>query len=420
MSQMVYPLYGAYANDTLFALSVAGPPGVYEGLDPSISGAGGTSGWTVSLASGAWKTAGDSAGTTLTNATGRFLIREDAVNALAIAPPSTQDRIDLVVGLHLYADGPVDTSVVPPQPTGQLSTSQMATYIIVQGTPAATPVIPAVADPYLSDGHRPVILAQVYVPASGLPTASIYAPNNMRLEVMAANVEEVVAAREGQASLKARLDSIQLTPGAKGDTGAAATIAIGTVSTGVEGSAPQVNDVGTPGAAILNFTLPIGPVGPAGGAGPSGVEPPGGVLLYAGTSTPAGYLMCDGSSVSRSVYAALYGAIGTTYGAGDGSTTFNLPNMRGVFPLGTGQSTDAGSTNHALASSGGEETRTLSIAEMPAHSHPYQLASMGASATVAASKPTSDLETEQTGSVGGGAAHNNMPPFLALNFLIKT
>mgnify|MGYP000014694112 CR=1 FL=1 len=59
--------------------------------------------------------------------------------------------------------------------------------------------------------------------------------------------------------------------------------------------------------------------------------PPGTVMAYAGTTVPEGYLLCDGSSVSRTTYANLFAAIGTIYGTGDGSTTFNLPDYRGLF-----------------------------------------------------------------------------------------
>lgn len=67
---------------------------------------------------------------------------------------------------------------------------------------------------------------------------------------------------------------------------------------------------------------------------PSGPNPAGTVLMYAGTSAPSGYLMCDGSAVSRTTYSRLFSAIGSNYGSGDGSTTFNVPDTRGLFPRG--------------------------------------------------------------------------------------
>jgi hypothetical protein len=73
-----------------------------------------------------------------------------------------------------------------------------------------------------------------------------------------------------------------------------------------------------------------GPQGITGATGPDG-NPPGTILTFAGSATPAGYIVCDGSAVSRSYYPNLFTAIGTTYGAGNGSTTFNVPDLRGEF-----------------------------------------------------------------------------------------
>ena len=278
MSQMLYPLFGAYSSDSLFALLVPGPAGVYEGLDPSISGAGGSAGWTVTLAPGAWKTAGDPAGTSLSNAKGRFLIREDASFSFPIAAPSSQDRIDLVVGIYLYAMGPADTSVTPPAPTGAYTTDQMATYGVIQGLPASIPIPPAVPDPFNVDGHRAVILAQVYVSAAGIATPSFYWPNDLRAETFASSRDEVFAAREGAASLKARIDGIALTPGA------AATISLGTVTTGAPGSEAVITVTGTAQDAVLNITLPQGGQGPAGLPGTNGT-PGAAATISIGTIT---------------------------------------------------------------------------------------------------------------------------------------
>ena len=66
------------------------------------------------------------------------------------------------------------------------------------------------------------------------------------------------------------------------------------------------------------------------------IEPVGSIKMYAGANAPSGWLKCDGSAVSRTTYAALFTAIGTTYGAGNGSTTFNLPNLTDRMPIGAG------------------------------------------------------------------------------------
>lgn len=106
--------------------------------------------------------------------------------------------------------------------------------------------------------------------------------------------------------------------------------------------------------------------GSAGSPGPSGVGPTGSVTMFAGASAPSGHLLCDGSPVSRSTYSTLFGVVGTTYGAGDGSTTFNLPNLKGKIPVGL----DAAQTEFdALGETGGAKTHTLSAAEMPIHTH---------------------------------------------------
>lgn len=86
------------------------------------------------------------------------------------------------------------------------------------------------------------------------------------------------------------------------------------------------------------------------------------ILPFAGLVIPEGFLLCDGSLVSRTTYDALFYEIGTTYGAGDGSTTFGLPNLNGRVPLGTAAGMPVGS-------SGGEETHSLLDTELPAHDH---------------------------------------------------
>lgn len=88
----------------------------------------------------------------------------------------------------------------------------------------------------------------------------------------------------------------------------------------------------------------------------------GSILPYPGSTLPEGFLVCDGTAVSRDEYSDLFEIIGTTYGSGDGSTTFNLPNLSGRVALGS-------SSGYALASSGGEETHTLVDEELAEHSH---------------------------------------------------
>lgn len=95
---------------------------------------------------------------------------------------------------------------------------------------------------------------------------------------------------------------------------------------------------------------------------------PSGVLAMWPTDTPpSGWLICNGQAVSRTTYSVLFGIVGTTFGTGDGSTTFNIPDYRGRVPIGAGQG--AGLTNRALAATGGFETHTLTQAQMPVHQH---------------------------------------------------
>ena len=92
--------------------------------------------------------------------------------------------------------------------------------------------------------------------------------------------------------------------------------------------------------------------------------PTGCVQAYAGVAIPNGWLLCDGSAVDRNTYAALFTVIGTTYGAGNGTTTFNLPNLTGRVAVGAGSS-------YPLAAKGGEASHTLTVNELAAHNHNF-------------------------------------------------
>lgn len=96
--------------------------------------------------------------------------------------------------------------------------------------------------------------------------------------------------------------------------------------------------------------------------------PAGAMLDFGGSSAPSGFLGCDGSAVSRTIYSSLFGAIGTLWGVGDGSTTFNVPDFRRRTAVGSGGS-GTGVLANTTGSTGGEETHTLTTAEMPIHNH---------------------------------------------------
>jgi len=186
--------------------------------------------------------------------------------------------------------------------------------------------------------------------------------------------------------------------------------------------------------------------------------PAGAMMPYAGASEPSGWLFCYGQAVSRTTYAALFTALATTYGAGDGSTTFNLPDLRGRVIAGqddmggtsanrlTGLS--GGVDGDVLGATGGAESHTLLTAQMASHTH-------SVTGTAASAGAHSHTLTNGTGAVGGTAvtaqytdntgakatstdgahthsvsgtaaaagsdqAHNNVQPTIVLNYIIKT
>lgn len=98
-----------------------------------------------------------------------------------------------------------------------------------------------------------------------------------------------------------------------------------------------------------------------------GLVPAGTVVMHAGASSPDGWLLCDGNAYSRTDYPDLFAACGTTWGAGDGSTTFNVPDLRGRFPLGAG--TGPGLPANSPGGIGGTHTITLDVTQMPNHAH---------------------------------------------------
>ena len=175
--------------------------------------------------------------------------------------------------------------------------------------------------------------------------------------------------------------------------------------------------------------------------------PTGSLFPYAGSSAPSGYLLCDGSAVARTgTYAALFAVIGTTYGSGDGSTTFNLPDLRGRLPLGAG--TGTGLTNRVAGTTYGTETHTLASGNMPQvttgtmsananHTHGsgatgFWVYNSGLAGTIAGgstynasaggSANTASTNIDHTHTFGNASptAVNHMPPSLGINYIIKT
>lgn len=173
---------------------------------------------------------------------------------------------------------------------------------------------------------------------------------------------------------------------------------------------------------------------------------PGEVKQYAGSTAPAGWLICDGAPVLRGTYTALFAAIGTAYGVGDGSTTFNLPDFRGRSPVGAG--TGTGLTARTRGQTGGEETHLLLAAESGvngngvtpsggAHGHTQHvviISSPGGSISgliayegtghqfdgFAAIDTTASAHSHTLTARNADSAHNVMHPFVVVNFIIKT
>lgn len=120
---------------------------------------------------------------------------------------------------------------------------------------------------------------------------------------------------------------------------------------------------------------------------------PGEMRMFAGQSAPTEWLMCDGAAVSRTTYSSLFAAIGVAYGAGDGSTTFNVPDLRGRSPLGAGLSTASG-VQRGVGTTGGAETHLLQSSELPSHTHSF-------SQSVSTSSAGGHSHTYSTSAAGG-------------------
>ena len=144
--------------------------------------------------------------------------------------------------------------------------------------------------------------------------------------------------------------------------------------------------------------------------------PPGTIVAFAGSTPPAGWLLCDGAAKSSAAYPDLFGAIGYTWGGSGG--TFNVPDLRGRAPIGAGQG--SGLTNRPLAEKGGEERHQLTVAEMPSHSHTLQtIPNYDGTNGYWELDKMANPETVTTSSTGGDQPHNNMQPYAVVYFIIK-
>jgi len=168
--------------------------------------------------------------------------------------------------------------------------------------------------------------------------------------------------------------------------------------------------------------------------------PTGALLMWSANSVPSGWLICDGTAVSRTTYATLFGVIGTTFGSGNGSTTFNLPNYQNRAPFGAGglyALGDNGGSKDAIVVSHNHSATSTSTSTVtdPGHNHqvgsanrdavgspePTLVSGSGANTTVATTGITVATSTSTTvNSTGSSGTDANMPPYLAIHFIIKT
>jgi microcystin-dependent protein len=164
-----------------------------------------------------------------------------------------------------------------------------------------------------------------------------------------------------------------------------------------------------------------------GAASGSGVVYTGIISAYGAATPPLGWLACDGSAIDRTVYSALFSIIGTTWGIGDGSTTFNIPNLIGKFPIGAGVI--------PIGNSGGAATVTLSIGNLPSHTHTitdpgHSHSTLAAASTSTAGAAAGDVTTGGTtgtsttgitvNATGSGTPFSILPPYAAILWMIKT
>jgi microcystin-dependent protein len=167
-------------------------------------------------------------------------------------------------------------------------------------------------------------------------------------------------------------------------------------------------------------------------------EPVGTIKMFAGTGDPAGgnYLICDGRAISRTTFATLFTAIGTAYGAGDGTSTFNIPNFQERSPVGqtVTQSLIPQYDARALGNKIGEGQHTLAIAELPSHTHALtdpghhhnllaNINAPGGGGGLTSGAGASPTSTDPTGitiaNTGSGTPHNVVQPSLVVSFIIR-
>jgi microcystin-dependent protein len=152
----------------------------------------------------------------------------------------------------------------------------------------------------------------------------------------------------------------------------------------------------------------------------------GEIRMFAGNFAPAGWMFCEGQLLPISEYETLFNLIGTTYG-GDGQSTFALPDLRGRIPLHFGN-------GFTLAETGGVETVTLTVSQIPAHTHAFLGTTSGATdlnpgsnvlgdqiavSLYSTTTPSAPMAPGTTSSTGGSQPHNDFQPYLCVDFIIS-
>ncbi len=176
-------------------------------------------------------------------------------------------------------------------------------------------------------------------------------------------------------------------------------------------------------------------MGISSGIGAVGFVPVGVVVPFAGSTSPAGWELCYGQAISRTTYAGLFATIGTTYGSGDGSTTFNVPDLRGRVSAGKDDMGGSAASrltstvltaSNTLGATGGTQTHTLTSAQsgVPAHSHSIQVANVHTFTGIIGSTGhggtvTYNATTENNTAANASSAHPITQPTIVLNYIIK-
>lgn len=155
----------------------------------------------------------------------------------------------------------------------------------------------------------------------------------------------------------------------------------------------------------------------------------GEIRIFGGNYAPVNWALCNGQILAIRQNTALFSLLGTNYG-GDGKTTFGLPNLQGCTPMHWGQG--PGLSNRSIGETGGTPIVTLISSQMPAHSHALmalgdpaesnkpsgKALARGVNLTAYGTAPNTNMAPAALSVVGGGQAHENMPPYLTLNFII--